>query len=195
MEKKKKKQVVVGILGFSQGARFAHLLATLHEQHPKTWFPHLKFSVIVAGYDAPIPLELVPYYDNDNSNDDGECQTTQLSLSVSSLHIWGSNDELVTPDQSEALAAHYYDNETYVHPGKHHVPTKGSELSVYIEFIRKALLKSTLRSSDGGRNKSTPETETHPPAGMNTMICPDEETAAMQREEVQALAKHPSLEE
>jgi len=43
---------IVGILGFSQGARLGHLLAILHETHPEAWFPHLKFAILVAGYDS-----------------------------------------------------------------------------------------------------------------------------------------------
>lgn len=154
-------QRVVGILGFSQGARFAHLLASLHHRHPETWFPALRFAIFVAGYDGPTPPEFLPYCDSDDSE-----------LSLSSLHIWGSNDALVTPLESERLAALYCNKETYVHPGKHHVPTKGSELSVYIDFLQKAFV-------------STPTAMHETPSEQNPI--PDEETAAMQREEIQAL--------
>jgi hypothetical protein len=48
----------VGIMGFSQGARLAHLTTICHEQQPETFFPGLKFVVMVAGYEAPLPKEL-----------------------------------------------------------------------------------------------------------------------------------------
>jgi hypothetical protein len=53
----------VGIMGFSQ-ARLAHL--TCHEQQPETFFPGLKFVVMVAaGYGACqlIDLGILPTSD------------------------------------------------------------------------------------------------------------------------------------
>ncbi len=161
------KPPIVGILGFSQGARLGHLLGILHQQHPETWLPDLKFSILVAGYDKPIPPELIPYCKNN----------TEDKLSVPSLHIWGSNDLLISKDEFEGLVASYDDSETYIHPGKHHVPTKGSELPMYIDFVRKALSKSTEKNTSTAIPESIPE--------VNSI--PDEETSELQREEVQAL--------
>jgi ribosome-binding ATPase YchF (GTP1/OBG family) len=172
---------IVGILGFSQGARLGHLLAILHQKHPETWFPHLKFAILVAGYDKPIPPELIPYCDND------DCEEENRPLELSSLHIWGSNDALITKDDFQGLVASYNKNEseTYVHPGKHHVPTKGSELPIYVDFIRKALRSS---KSTSGAVDTPPPPEPLPLLSDNTNnTTPDEETAELQREEIQAL--------
>mmetsp|Transcript_11503 Transcript_11503/g.27011 ORF Transcript_11503/g.27011 Transcript_11503/m.27011 type:complete len:1027 (+) Transcript_11503:153-3233(+) len=173
---------IVGLLGFSQGARFVHLLATLNQQHPNVWFPHLKFAIFAAGYTKSNPPEMIPYCNNEDDS-----TATSLS-SLPSLHIWGSKDELVTPEESEELARLYRGNRTYIHPGKHHVPTKGSELSVYLDFIREALLKSSLsdKTTTKSGNPSTHGLETQ---GEKNDVnrTPDEETAEMQREEIQAL--------
>ncbi len=157
---------IVGILGFSQGARLGHLLGILHQQHPATWLPNLKFSILVAGYEKPLPPELIPYCNIEDNQ----------SLSVSSLHVWGSNDSLIHKDEFEGLVKRYKDSETYIHPGKHHVPTKGSELPTYINFIQKAISKSSETTTI---LKEEPIPEVNP--------IPDEETAELQREEVQAL--------
>ena len=154
---------IVGILGFSQGARFCHLLAILHQQHPNQWLPHLKFSILVAGYDKPLPPELRPYCQSSNS------VLQNQTLELPSLHIWGSKDPLITQDEFDGLVASYKDSETYIHPGKHFVPCKGSELPVYIDFVQKALASSSSQA-----------TKTPDPT-------PDEETAELQQEEVQAL--------
>ena len=248
-QKIKKKKIIVGILGFSQGARLAHLLSLLHHYQQQQqqqqqrqqennnlkgdcrWFPNLKFIIFVAGYDHPIlPPELTSYIINDNNNnnnnnnnkkknneDDIEhhgtveeelyvLQQQQLipalsmhdnndndnntGLTVSSLHIWGSKDALVTPDQSQLLSEHYHNGtslnnstttpttipttikEMYIHPGKHHVPTKGSEMHVYVDFIRRVLAASL----------SSPSAS---PLSSSSSI--DEEIARLQQEELQAL--------
>ena len=51
-----------GILGFSQGARMAHLVA-LTAAKEETAFEGLKYVIMVAGYDAPLPKELESFTD------------------------------------------------------------------------------------------------------------------------------------
>ena len=237
-EERKKKRKIIGILGFSQGARFAHLLAQVHHHQNQIlkkkdddddscgWFPHLQFVTLVAGYDATtpsIPSEFLAYFQNKNKDNDKydeffEASTTGRPISLSSLHIWGANDTLVTPNQSEVLSSHYIDTDEeeegnknqirqiYVHPGRHHVPTKGSEIHIYIDFIRKVLSLSSSSSSSSSptlsSSSSTPVVEVASKREEMTMtktvikienpmliasVIPDEEIAAMQQEEVQAL--------
>jgi hypothetical protein len=233
LELRMKKKRIIGILGFSQGARFAHLLAQVHQKQimkyqerkkdDDCWFPHLQFATLVAGYDATpsIPSELFSYFQNKNKDSDDEFSeaSTSRPISLSSLHIWGSNDTLVTPDQSEALSSHYINtdeeegnndnNQTpiikhiYAHPGRHHVPTKGAEIHIYIDFISKVLSLSSLSSSPAlPTSPPKPEVEVASKKEKMTMtmtvvkiekpiiivsVIPDEEIAAMQQEEVQAL--------
>ena len=183
LEEETKRNNIVGLLGFSQGARFAHLLAMLHHKHPNTWFPNLKFVVLVAGYEKPIPPEIIPYLRNRNCDDENE-ESTDEPLGVPSLHIWGSNDSLIHKDEFEGLVANYTNPQVYIHPGKHHVPTKGSEIPTYLDFIRKALSSfSTAAAVPEAAAETTPIAKTT--KTKNTI--PDEETMALQQEEVQAL--------
>jgi ribosome-binding ATPase YchF (GTP1/OBG family) len=166
---------VVGILGFSQGARLAHLLALLHTSNSRKWFPDLKFVILAAGYDAPIPPEL----SSQLSHEVGQSQ--KVSKPLASLHIWGQNDALITPPQSETLSLHYQNPETFVHPGGHFVPSKTPNVERYIDFIENAMTKGNDDSDTVEDSRSTP---------TNTAIEniePDEESKLMQQEEVQSL--------
>lgn len=156
---------IVGILGFSQGARFAHLVSLLHMNDPDAWFPKLSFVILVAGYDAPLP-------------DNFSLQSTQ-EISIPSLHVWGRSDKLITPDQSRTLSEQYFHPNTLIHDGNHYVPTKAPQIQGYVDFIRQ-VLGSVNKTKHEGVSKSS---ET-PPAGKKL---PDEETTAMQEEELQAL--------
>jgi len=122
IEKETKDKNIVGILGFSQGARLTHLLALLHSQ--QGWLPQLRFAIICAGYEAPLPSKLT-------SND--------VSLALCSLHIYGTGDALVTPDESKALMKYYRNPQTLVHEGSHFVPVQAHRVPIYKKFIEEAL--------------------------------------------------------
>jgi predicted esterase len=181
-----KDRQVVGILGFSQGARLAHLIALLHTQDRQTWFPTLKFVIIAAGYDAPIP--------------DGFPSIPASKILLDSLHVWGMADPLISPDQSQAVTTFYESPETHVHDGKHYVPMKAPDVEIFVNFIRKSL---GVKNDDNSASKAQIETATPAhvqasPATISPSVpavsppqisqqVPDEETAIMQQEEVQAL--------
>lgn len=162
---------VVGVMGFSQGGRLAHLLARLRQEEFRhsnsfTWFPNLKFVIIVAGYDAPLP--------------DGHSHLFMAHtglIRIPSLHVWGLADSLILPAKSECLTMQYENPKTHVHPGTHFVPTKKQDIQVYIDFIK---------GSTASHESKVPEMQ---PQGIprECSIVPDEETATMQHDEVQAL--------
>jgi predicted esterase len=174
---------LVGIMGFSQGARLAHLLALLHTNNPQKWFPKLQFVLLFAGYDAPLPDHHLPE------------PFTTTSISVASLHVWGLQDPLILPEQSEAVTKDYLEPQTFVHDGKHHVPTKAPDIQRYMDFIQQSIdvsTKSIIADSTSTEQNSAiataqrRPTETSPPVPPPQVV-PDEEAAAMQQEEVQAL--------
>jgi ribosome-binding ATPase len=122
----------VGLMGFSQGARLTHLLATLHHgrksaaggQHQEPFLPGLKFVIMVSGYDAPLPDSL------------REKLSPGYSLiAIPSLHVWGTTDKLVFPEQSQAVVAAYRNPEIHVHDGGHHVPMRAESVRTYLSFI------------------------------------------------------------
>ena len=156
---------VVGILGFSQGARFAHLVAMLHSRNPQKWFPNLAFFIFVAGYDAPIPVGF---------------PVAETSLIIlPSLHIWGQGDKLIIPEQSQLLSEYYLDPEILVHDGSHFVPSKAPQVQKYVDFIQQAL--------DSSKNRQSYDLNFEPESVVEETRLPDEETTAMQQEEIEAL--------
>ena len=170
---------IVGIMGFSQGARLTHLLALLHTADPQNWFPNLKFVILVAGYDAPIP-------------DHFPLQETQ-QIKVPSLHVWGKADPLISPEQSDAVTKDYNNPCTYEHDGKHYVPTKAADLKVFMNFIEQSIVVEGQKM-DIGTSPTTDDTtsafSTNEPiiaSPPSPPKAPDEESAMMQQDEVQAL--------
>ena len=157
---------IVGIIGFSQGARFAHLLALLHSSDKKAWFPSLSFVIPVAGYDAPLPEEL-PILSNNTTN--------ETKISLPSMHVWGLADTLITPNQSMELSKQYQSPTIFTHEGSHYVPSKAPQIQRYIDFIRQSMETSSI----------SPEEEEE--EDKERIRIPDQETREMQEEEIEAL--------
>lgn len=170
----------VGVMGFSQGARLAHLITICHEQQPETCFSGLRFVVMVAGYEAPLPKELrgigkLPSLDTNSSNG-----TTPLQLRTPSLHVWGLADKLITPDQSSAVQEHYVKPATHIHDGGHHVPMKAASVRTYVTFMQDALQLPAACAPEIDPNRA-------PSSSEAPTLVPDEETAQTQVDEVEAL--------
>eukprot|EP00980_Cylindrotheca_fusiformis_P006082 scaffold1309_cov62-Cylindrotheca_fusiformis.AAC.1 len=166
---------IVGIMGFSQGARLAHLVVMLHQNDPNTWFPKLAFAIFFSGYDAPIP-------DNFSLTN-----SSVGKITLPSLHVWGRGDKLVTPDQSQALTEYYMEPSTLIHDGNHYVPTKAPQIQEYISFIRKALVLEAEQSNQDNMPQPIENSSTQIGSQQQQQQLPDEETTAMQEEEIQAL--------
>lgn len=151
----------VGILGFSQGARLAHLINISHQRQPNTFFPGLRFSIMVSGYKEDIP-----------SNFDVQVPRVlgNSEIRTPSLHVWGETDRLIAPAQSEAVTTEYLSPQTHQHDGGHHVPMRATSVTVYMDFI----LNSCTPAEDSNMAVSAP-------------LQPDEETVQMQVEELEAL--------
>lgn len=171
---------IVGILGFSQGARLAHLVALLHTENPEKWFPGLRFVIMVAGYDAPLP-------------DGFRLSSTAQQISIPSLHVWGLADPLILPDQAQAVTKFYEEPEICIHDGKHYVPSKGPQIQSFVDFISLHVREITLNSAEVKKDEKSQfpfgDTELVSTTEIQSlyMQVPDEESALMQQEEVQAL--------
>ena len=160
-----------GILGFSQGARLAHLIALLSSS--STRFRNLRYVILVAGYDAPLPTNW-------------EYGVTQDPIiRIQSLHVWGEKDNLITADQSRSVMQHYRNPPTtHVHEGGHHVPMRAANIEAYLRFIESA----RVESKDAMSNGDLPSVADIPNAVSDGKVqLPDEETAQAQQEEVEAL--------
>ena len=185
-----------GIIGFSQGARLAHLAAIAHAWYPNEYFVGLQFVILVAGYDAPLPdgfheaLRIVP----------GDV-TTNTTSSIPSLHVWGERDKLITPEQSQTVMNHdIYHSETWepqrhIHEGGHHVPMKAADVRRYIDFIQQVMMETAGEGGDQGTANKQDSVQNSPAScqvnsimGDTLVSEPDEENAQAQMEEVEALS-------
>jgi hypothetical protein len=127
----------VGVLGFSQGSRLAHIISLLHLCTSGTAFKGLKFIVHVSGYgDCPLPDNLSTYFRDewgiDVSSEDLESKVTNLP----SLHVIGDQDQLIPPRSSLELMKFYNNASRLNHPGGHHVPVKAGDMQKYLSFFK-----------------------------------------------------------
>jgi len=163
----------VGILGFSQGSRFAHIISILHTVTNGDAFRGLRGIVHVSGYNSPIPQNFMTYlkdhwsqYNNNFHFDES------IIISLPSLHVMGSTDKLVSILESKVLSELYNTPIPLIHnhPGGHHVPVKARDIEHYLIFWRK------LQSIDE-------------PAETCKVLPPDDEHAQAQIDEVYALSQ------
>jgi len=109
-----------GVLGFSQGAALAALVAALLER-PQTYPPFLvdgepphppfKFCVAVSGFKVPGPLSAAIFSDG---------------YATPTLHVLGRNDILVVEERSRTLINVSIGKRVVEHDGGHFVPSRAS---------------------------------------------------------------------
>ena len=161
----------VGILGFSQGSRLAHIISILHTVTNGDAFQGLRSVVHVSGYNGPIPPNFKAYLqDNWSQYNNNFHFDESIIISLPSLHVMGSTDKLVPIDESKELSGIYNKPSIHIHPGGHHVPVKARDIEQYLMFWR------TLESIDE-------QVET------SKTLSPDEEHAQAQIDEVYALSQ------
>ncbi|KAI2501634.1 50S ribosome-binding GTPase [Fragilaria crotonensis] len=155
-----------GILGFSQGARLAHLLVQCHESktHP-LHLEGLRYVLMFAGYEAPIPTNLrgVP---------------AEAKLETPSMHIYGLKDKIITLSQSKDVMKHYLTAIGHEHDSGHHVPMQAPHVEAYLKFIE----ASIAQEKTDNVATSTPRQINAPPPE------PDEDALLAQQDEVEALS-------
>lgn len=112
-----------GVLGFSQGAVFASLLAA----HPTTRH-HWRYSVLISGFPA-----------RDAAVKDADWYQV---VEKPSLHVYGENDKLVPPQFSALLADRFASSQRHVHAGGHLPPFARPSTDVLTAFIEGFTLRS-----------------------------------------------------
>ena len=178
-EMKDTKSPFVGILGFSQGARLSHLCCLAHSAQPSEIFPGLQFVLMAAGYEAPLPTGFRETYLK------GQEETLEGFVKTPSLHVYGSSDKLIVPQQSRGLLPYYSNPQTHEHEGGHHVPMRAASVRAYEDFIAASRKCGTTRTEN-----QASATMNNAPSMENTVSTtpvPDEETVQLQRDEVDAL--------
>lgn len=119
-----------GIMGFSQGAACAAIVAALLER-PETYPPFLidgnpphppmKFCIAVSGFKLTDPI-CDPLF--------------SPSYSTPTLHVLGKNDVVVIEERTRKLIDVSSNKRVEEHEGGHFVPTKGSWRKFLAEYIR-----------------------------------------------------------
>ncbi|THG97841.1 hypothetical protein EW026_g4250 [Hermanssonia centrifuga] len=125
-----KKDHYDGVLGFSQGAAMAALLAALL-QKPDTYpaflvdgkppHPPLSFCIAVAGFKPPGPTSDALFLP---------------SYSTQTLHVLGKNDVIVVEERSKTLLDVSSNKRVEWHDGGHFVPSKASWRNFFRDYIR-----------------------------------------------------------
>ena len=177
-----------GIIGFSRGARLAHLVASLHEVSGGKLFPNLRYVIMASGYGhVPMPDNFPPkggiwsQYYNESAGDFDRDDFPIIK--VRSMHIMGIKDRLVPVEASRALLPSYVDPVVHEHEGGHHVPMRAADVRAILTFIdgvssewSKKEEKEVVPSRNNLRGEARPKT------------LPDEEHALTQKEECDSLS-------
>ncbi|KAI9219240.1 serine hydrolase FSH [Blastocladiella britannica] len=108
-----------GVLGFSQGAAMAAVLAMEREQQ-HTDAP--MFYLLVSGFVPRDPAILT--------------QFAVSACTAPSMHIWGTADEWVPPAWSRGLANSFTTAEVFEHAGAHFVPSDGDARKAIAAWIK-----------------------------------------------------------
>jgi len=142
-----------GVLGFSQGAALAALLAALLER-PHAYPPFLidgqpphppfKFCVAVSGFRLSEPIADAIY---------------GTSFSTPTLHIIGRNDIIVVEERSQSLIKISANARVEEHDGGHFVPSKGN----WRKFLAAYLLDPTDNVPSPSLDNSGTATPVDPP--------------------------------
>ncbi|EED13860.1 dihydrofolate reductase [Talaromyces stipitatus ATCC 10500] len=143
-----------GVIGFSQGACLAFMVASLLEanrnesfnaaaaedgvQFPEAFsannvgnHPPLKFAIVYSGFKLADPRWKALY-------------DAQKPVTTPVLHVLGTLDALVTEEMSRGLIEACAgdpekDGKVVFHPGGHFVPSQKTYLEIAVGFIRRAL--------------------------------------------------------
>ena len=171
-----------GILGFSQGARLVHLLVQCHESqdHPLS-LDGLRYVLMFAGYEAPIPSNLSGV-------------SSDAKLETPSYHVYGLKDKVITPSQSMAVMKHYSLPFSHEHDSGHHVPMQATHVDAYLNFIETAIADGQTfetalvqkESNHGVTSERDKRNQQH--SSVTLTPKPDEDSLLAQQDEVEALS-------
>ena len=129
----------VGILGFSQGSRLAHIIAIMNNVTNGAVFAGLEFVVHASGYgDVHLPENLSTHLADICGNEVPQTNLEIIRIIIPSLHIMGDQDKLIPLKSSLALMETYQDPVRHTHPGGHHVPVKAVDVPMYLQFFHDA---------------------------------------------------------
>jgi len=113
-----------GILGFSQGAAFVSILCAMMKR--KILQIEFNFAIMISGFKS-LCAPHAKYYDE--------------KIDVSSLHIYGENDQVIPTVMAEQVSCLFPNKKEIKHEGGHYVPSKKD---IYRDFIMEMLANKNL---------------------------------------------------
>ena len=116
-----------GLMGFSQGAAFAAILALMDDLKNQPQ-PPFKFCMLFAPFMSCCSKHR-SYFD----------EKTTSKAKIPSLFVVGNGDQVVDPRRSEALLAFFERPHLIHHDGGHYVPATGKQKQSYLEFLQARL--------------------------------------------------------
>lgn len=110
-----------GVLGFSQGAALAAVLAALGAQDAAA--PQFGFAIVIGGFASRDPRHARAF-------------EVEGGIAVPSLHVIGRRDGIVSPQASHALAARFRAAHVVEHDGGHVIPgNAGAATAGFLDAI------------------------------------------------------------
>jgi predicted esterase len=119
-----------GMIGFSQGGILTVVLAALIED------PNRALSInvdpfLIQNLKYKFSLSFSPFLIRDE-----RCQpwfTKPINFPI--CLVYGTSDELVSPELTKALGEHFVNSVLIEHDGGHYVPTNGDFKNKYLNFL------------------------------------------------------------
>lgn len=115
---------VIAMLGFSQGAVFAHIIAALANQTTRPFHKINRF-ILVSGFPAT-PGSLPPSLED---------KKQLLQINKPSLHVIGLNDTSVPPSMSTKLSDCFVNPKTMHHEKGHLLAQQSAQCAQIIQFL------------------------------------------------------------
>lgn len=134
-----------GVVGFSQGAAAAALVASLLEEGRKEAFDaceregRMGYPKSFLGNDGKVinhPLRFAVSYSGFKAPDEYYSGFYEPKIKTPTMHVIGSLDTLVDEARSMTLVKVCENDRVVFHPGGHFVPTRKEMVSALVSFIR-----------------------------------------------------------
>lgn len=137
---------IEAIFSFSQGSLLTLLLILLieFEDEYKFAFKNLKCIILCAAFLDPFP-------NNFEIRDKKEIIQSLLSkiddtknqglINTPILNIFGETDEFIKKEKSKNIEKLFKNVESFIHPGKHFVPSSKEDIERYVIFLQKHIIE------------------------------------------------------
>jgi len=133
-----------GVLGFSQGAAFAAIIAALLER------PHLYPDFLVDGKPPHPPLQFCISVSGYRLNDPFCLEFLMPGYSTPTLHIIGKTDIVVVEERSRQLIEVSENSHVEEHNGGHFVPSQSSWRKIFANYMNDPSGQHPSPSASGG---------------------------------------------